>query len=42
LIEMLAKGVEVCVIDVSGMGRQQIGEPKHRSFGGVKERFVSL
>ena len=42
LIEMLAKGIDVGVIDVSGIGRQQIGEPEHRSFGGVKERLVSL
>ena len=41
-IEMLAKGIEVGIIDVSRIGRQQIGEPEHGSFGGVEELFVSL
>jgi hypothetical protein len=39
---MLAKGIEVGIIDVSGIGRQQIGEPEHGSFGRVEELLVSL
>jgi len=39
---MLAKGIDVRVIDISGIGRQQIGEPEHGSFGRVEELLVSL